>query len=65
MRCCIIPIAAHRPTRLCRTGTIPSNFLTQRANSSVGLLLYHSGSGSVAQASSFLTLCATGEGLAA
>ena len=30
MRCCIIPIAAHRPTRLRRTGTIPSNFLTQR-----------------------------------
>src|SRR5689334_22048257 len=24
MRCCIIPIAAHRPTRLRRTGTIPS-----------------------------------------
>jgi hypothetical protein len=23
MRCCIIPIAAHRPTRLRRTGTIP------------------------------------------
>jgi hypothetical protein len=33
MRCCIIPIAAHRPTRLRRTGTIPSTasiFLTQR-----------------------------------
>jgi hypothetical protein len=31
MRCCIIPIAAHRPTRL--RGTTPSaasNFLTQR-----------------------------------
>jgi hypothetical protein len=24
MRCCIIPIAAHRPTGLRRTGTIPS-----------------------------------------
>ena len=33
MRCRIIPIAAHRPTRLRRTGTIPSTasiFLTQR-----------------------------------
>jgi D-alanyl-D-alanine carboxypeptidase len=33
MRCRIIPIPAHHPTRLCRTGTIPSTasiFLTQR-----------------------------------
>jgi hypothetical protein len=43
MRCCIIPIAAHRPTRLRRTGTIPSTasiFLTQRA-SVAAVLLQH------------------------
>jgi hypothetical protein len=44
MRCCIIPIAAHRPTRLRRTGTIPSTasiFLTQRDSNpdDIGALL--------------------------